>query len=180
MVAVRELGGVYEAGDGHELLLHVEAGGVDGLCSHQAVGHCLGVDGDALAAEAVGSCCEVGGRLVAGDDGIVGASLCHGACRLRLFLLCCLVGFFLRLDFLFGHGHLTIESHVIAVGEEEVLVVVAVPVRLEHGGNLVVAVALGVDFGVGYVVVGLYAAILGCLLVMHLEEQVQLVAVAEV
>ena len=40
------------------------------------------------------------------------------------------------LDLLRCHGHLAVEAYIITLGEEDVLIVVAVPVLLKHRGNL--------------------------------------------
>ena len=69
-------------------------------------------------------------------------------------------GKLLRLDFLFGHGHLAAEAKTVAVGIEDGQVVVAIPVLLQHGGNFVFAVFFPESFGVGDVIVVDDAAIL--------------------
>ena len=144
-----------EAGDGHVLVLQPRRVGLLlALGSEQAIGGGLTVHGDALAhVEAiallglhachfriVGTTGEGGLRLqlVLVED----AAFFHGLLLLLLTLLA--LGLFLlrchcellRLNLLGGHRDLTIEAEVEAVGEEHVLVVVAIPVLLQHGGYL--------------------------------------------
>ena len=89
-------------------------------------------------------------------------------------------GEFLRFDFLLGHGHFAVESQTVAVGVEDVLEVVAVPVFGQHGGQLADVVIVTETFRMGDKVVVGDAAVFR-LLVMHRgEEQVCLVAVADI
>ena len=145
MAVVVPFEGVEETGDGDELVFHGGIDGVlDGLGAHQTVERGLVFDLDAGGID--GLCrqgVEQGLRLCTHDTGVVrsaaGAPLGHlllgrllavfkGLLGLALFL------FFLRglgklsgLDLLVGHLHLAVESEVITVGEEQVLVVVTVP-----------------------------------------------------
>ena len=73
----------------------------------------------------------------------------------------------LRLNLVVGHAHLTVEAEAVALREEEVLVVVSIPVALEHGGYLRVGVALIVHLGVGDVVVIGDTTVLGDLLMQR-------------
>ncbi len=82
---------------------------------------------------------------------------------------------------LFGrHGHLVLEAHAIALGEEDVLVVVAVPVAREHGGYLRGVKRLVERLGMGDVVIIGDTTILGYLLMVGRHQQVRLIAVAQV
>ncbi len=64
--------------------------------------------------------------------------------------------------------------------EEDVLVVVAVPVLRQGGGNLVFVEALVEALGMAYVVVVGKSAVLGNLLVIGRKQQMGLIAVAEI
>ena len=198
---VAHLGRVDEAGDGHELALHEEVGRVHQLLllgAYQAVGHLLRVHADAAVAghQRVGGHDGVGGhryrvgrsldRLVASNlrvvrpSGRCGAFVGSFLFLLLLFLLGGVQGKLLGFLLLLGHRHLAIEAHAVAVGEKQALVVVAVPVLRQDGGYFVVGIALGIQLGVGDVVVVGDAAVLRSLLVVVLKQQVQLVAVAQV
>ena len=86
----------------------------------------------------------------------------------------------LSLDFFLGHTYLAAEANVVAMGKEDVLVLVAVPVLLEYGwylacGKVVVKTLRVLDvFVVGY------AAILRNLLVNCGVDEMGLIAIAYV
>ena len=97
-----------------------------------------------------------------------------------IVLLLRLHGEFLGLDFLFGHGHLAVEAYAVAVGEKQMLVVVAVPVLRKHRRYLALAVVVVETLGMGDEVVIGNTAVLSLFLMVGREEQVGLVTVAEV
>ena len=80
----------------------------------------------------------------------------------------------------FRHLHLPIETDVIAVGQIDVLVVVAVPVLSQDRGNLVLIQLVLERFGVGDIVVVGDTAVLRDLLVGCIEEEMQVILVASV
>ena len=85
-----------------------------------------------------------------------------------------------RGNLLVRHLHLAVEAHIIAVGEEDVLIAVAVPVALQHGGNLARGEVVVVTVGIGDVSVLTYTAVLGHLLLVGSENQMRLILVADV
>ena len=110
----------------------------------------------------------------------------HGFEAVVLFLLEGVV-VFLRLDgklagfdFFLGHFHLPVEAEAITVGEEEVLVVVTVPVAFEHGGYFLGGIVVAEAFGVGDIVVVEDTSVLGDLLVIGGAEHMELIAVADI
>ena len=189
LVAV-ELRRVDEAGHGYVFVLHeLVFLGLLLVVGQQTVGHLLAADGHAVACFLL----HVPSGFVAHNLRIVGPSgegfrlldlppflLCLlGSLR---FLVLCLRSHreLLRLDFLFGHRHLAVEADVVAVREEHVDVIVAVPRLTEPRGDFVQAEVGLVVLGVGHVVVVGDTAVLGYLLVVGREEQVSLIAVAEI
>ena len=108
------------------------------------------------------------------------------------FFLCLALGFgsfvlLLRLhgklacvDFVFRHRHFPAEAYAITLVEENLLVVVAVPVVAQKGGNFVLF-ERGVElFGMRDVIVVGDAAVLAYFLMVGISQQVGLVAVAEI
>ena len=196
VAVVVPLEGVDETGDGHELVFHRGVDGIlDGLGAQQTVERGLIVDLDTGGIDVLGSdgiehCLRFGTH----DTGIIGT-----AARLLVGLSARVVGVvavlvvaglafflvFLRglgklagLDLLVGHLHLAVESDVIAVGEEEMLVVVAVPYIRQDRWNLVLGEVLRETLGVGDIGIVGDAAILFDLLVTVGEDSVHVVFVA--
>ena len=87
---------------------------------------------------------------------------------------------FLGLYFFFGHLHLAAEAHVVAMGEEDVLVVVAIPVLLQDGWNFVCGKAFGKQFRMLDVVIVGDTSVFRHLLVVRTEEDMRLVTVAQI
>ena len=137
---------------------------------------------------AVGSACGCGGSVaVCRASSAVSAAVVAFAvesgfllCLAFTLLLLCCDGKFLCLAFLLRHGHLAVEADAVAVCEEDVLVVVAVPVVREDGGNLVLHEVVFERFGVCDVFVVSDATVLRLFLMVGAEEEVCLVAVAEI
>ena len=137
--------GVDEAGDGHKLVFHRGVDGVlDGLDAQQTVERGLILDLDTCGIDILCSN-RVEHRLRFGTDDAGVLRTATGTAR-RLFrgffltilprlltglaLLLILLGCLCKLaglDLLVGHLHLPVETEVVTVGEEEVLMVVAVP-----------------------------------------------------
>ena len=97
-----------------------------------------------------------------------------------LVFLFCLYGKFSCLDFFLGHLHLAVEAHAVAVAEEDVLVVIAVPVLLQHRGNFVFPVCIVEHLGIGNIPVICYTAVFGHLLMIGTEQQMGIVTVAKI
>ncbi len=79
-----------------------------------------------------------------------------------------------------GHLHLAVEPHVVAVAEENVEVVVAVPVPLQHCGYVAFAEIVLEYFRMRDIPVVGYSAVLGHLLVVCREQQVRIVPLPDV
>ena len=180
-----------EAGDRHILPFHGFVDGVLlGLDGQKAVHLLLGVNLDA------GRVCLflvfLAGRLVAHNPGIVRASYrrFQGGLLPRTLLLACRVllvlflGSFLGklagLDFLLRHLGIAVEADIVALAEEQVLRVVAVPVLAEHGGNLVLGECRLLALRVCDIQVVDDTSVLARLAVVERPKQVHLVAVANV
>ena len=183
---------------GHVFLLHC---GIDGVLSdflsHQTVHLLLRLHFDAC-----GVCLLFGfvsARLVAHNLSVVRAPfrcIDDGGVFLtslgRFFLSCLLESFLLfpffgrglcklsGLDFLVRHLHLTIETDIIAMRQEEVLRVVAVEVMAQHSRYLLLRVLGGLQFRMGHVVVVSDTAVLTRLTMVERTQEVQVIAVAHI
>ena len=122
--------------------------------------------------------CFVGGRSVPGVALLLLPGFLFGLLPRFLFLLrgVCKGA---RLEFLLSEFHRAVEAHGIAVGEEEVEMVVAVPVALEHRGYLALGIRVAETLGVGDVVVVGDTAVLRHFLMVGGEHRVHLVAVTD-
>ena len=99
------------------------------------------------------------------------------SCIPTLLVLSGLLGKGAGLQLGLRHLHLPIETDVIAVGEIDVLVVVAVPVLFQDRGDFVLIQLILEGFGVGDIVVVGDTAVLRDLLVGCIEEEMQVVLV---
>ena len=182
--------GVDDARHGDVHLLH---GGLDGveecLSLVETVDGGLTVDLDAggvgLDAQRVG----LGG--FACNLGVGGTTQGRGLILLHLFfvgsLVIVLLFFLLRLlgelaglDLLLGHRNLFVEADIITVTQEDVLVVVTVPVFLQYGRNLVLRITVSVRLGMGDVGIVGDTTVLGSLLVVCREQDMHLILVAQI
>ena len=168
------------------------------LGCQQTVGSSLSVDGDSLShVEGIGLLGFGTGNFgivrTAGKGGlllqVVFVELASFFSGLLLFLFAFLaLGFFLLrghsellgFNLFVGHRNLAIESEVEAVGEEDVLVVVAVPVFLQHGRNLGTLETLVETLRMHDVFIVGDAAVLSDFLMICRHQQVGFIAVAEI
>ena len=86
------------------------------------------------------------------------------------------LGFYLFLR----HLHFAAESHVVAMGEEDVLVVVTIPVLLQDGRDFVRSIIVCKQLWMLDVVIVGNTSVFGHLLVVRTEEDMRLVAVAQI
>ena len=193
---------VDETGDWHVLILEEE--GVLGcflLLCQKTVGCCLSVHCETSGVSLHHILVGFKGRFVSCNLGIVRTT--HVFVLIRLvegflikflsFFLGLLHGFFLGialgvvfgrfhgkllcLDFFLGHAYFALETETIAMREEDVLVIISVPVFFEHGRNFALCETLLEEVWMLDIVIVGDTSILRYLLVERGEEEVCLILV---
>ena len=104
-----------------------------------------------------------------------------------LFLCLALIFLFLRgkgklagLDLFRSHWYLAVKAYAVALGEEDMLIVVTVPVLLQHRWNLRGGITLVERFGVRDVKIARDTTVLRHFLMKGIEEEMCLVTVTDV
>ena len=89
-------------------------------------------------------------------------------------------GEFLSLDFFLGHFYLAVEAEAVSVTQEDMLVVISVPVLLQYGRDFIAGEIIGILFRMLDIVIIGDTSVLGHLLVIGTEEEVCLISVAQI
>ena len=88
----------------------------------------------------------------------------------RLVFLSRFHGEFLGLDFFLGHFYLAVEAEAVSVAQEDMLVVISVPVLLQYGRNFIAGEVIGILFRMLDIVIIGDTAVFCNLLVVGTEE----------